>query len=176
MRFFGSLEFKGGDILRWVKREADGSGEIVFEVGGRESCLNFSPDAWATLAAAVVTLQAGGREAKECPGARIAESPEFRDHAKGGIGLNYVSINAYEEPLFFRASETQIVDCDDKPRMLPIFVSAKADTFDGIEIDLNEKAATELRDRLNAALEVHRGVKALLRPKMVPGASPSPRV
>lgn len=164
MKFHGGLRFQGAGILRWIQRRADGVVELVFDCEGRESILEFSGDAWATIFKAAALLESGAGEKHQD---RTTVSNPLEDpKGKGELAVDYLSIDTVDQPIEFRADDLESMAYTGG---LPeIIMRTPGEEGSGISLLLSPKAAKALLNRVDKALGVQAGMKALTKPVTVP--------
>jgi len=163
MNFHGSLRFKGAALFRWAQRGKGGSVNLVFDHNGTESILEFSADAWAAIWKAAALLESGAGDKKE--DRTTVSNPLQNADGKGGLTVDFLNISTSDQPIQFKVSDPQ---GEDLTNALPTILITTPGELDGIELTLSPKAARELRDRLDKALEVRSAFRALVKPKTIP--------
>jgi hypothetical protein len=154
MDFCGDLNFKGDRILHWVKRQEDGSVELLFDLNGRESSLTFSKGCFEKIIEAVKELLIGKSNF-----IRTAENTEI---GKGKISLGNIIIDLEDEAVVFSAEEETELQ-----NRIPLLIIFSKDKEQEIGLMFNPKQAKELHHRLGKALEAQAAYKEVIKEKII---------
>ncbi len=167
MRFDGGLRFEGGALFRWAQKQEDGSYELVFERDHADAVLAFDQSAWDAVTEAMAKLKAGQGERN---GELLtAHNPKENANAKGKIDVEYQVIDAETERVEFGVED----DGGDLSQGIPIVLMKKTGqkAWGGITLHFSPKAARDLSDLLNRALEAHTAALRLSKSRLSAGPS-----